>query len=124
MAGHDITLRKRRFLEALVGGRSVTEAAKLAGVSHRTAYRYLDDPDVREALATFRRAALEGLADRLRTLGQLAAQTLEEAMRDPDAAWSPRIRAAEATLTHLLRLAEYSDLEARISELERRLDGR
>jgi hypothetical protein len=50
MTKPDISPRQQRFIAAMLTARTVADAARQAGVAERTAYRYLDDPEIRAAL--------------------------------------------------------------------------
>ena len=119
MTPGDLHRRKLQLVQALASGLSVTEAAERAGISPRTAYRYLRDEAVVQALQSIERELLQTLARRLAALAVRATETLERALRDDGVPWSVRVRAADALLDHAERLAYLARLEERLSELER-----
>jgi AcrR family transcriptional regulator len=118
MTPGDLHRRKLQLVQALASGLSVSEAAKQAGVSVRTAYRYLGDPMAVEALQSIERELLQTLARRLAALAVRATEALERALQDDGVPWSVRVRAADALLDHAEKLAYLARLEERLSELE------
>ena len=114
-----LTPKKRKAVESLVANGDVSEAARYAGVSRDTLYRWLKQDDFRAALDAATRQALERLSRSLVALGDQAVGTLGSVMDDPDAATGVRLRAAEATISNILKLRELVSLESRVSELER-----
>jgi AcrR family transcriptional regulator len=119
MTPGDLHRRKLQLVQALASGLSVTEAAERAGISPRTAYRYLRDEAVVQALQCIERELLQVLARRLAALAVRATEALERALQDDGVPWSVRVRAADALLDHAEKLAYLARLEERLSELER-----
>jgi AcrR family transcriptional regulator len=102
----------------LAAGLPVDQAAERVGISPRTAYRYLRDEAVVEALRCIERELLQTLARRLATLAVRATETLERALQDDGVPWSVRVRAADSLLGHAEKLAYLARLEERVAELE------
>ena len=115
----DLHRRKLQLVQGLAVGLSVDQAAERAGISPRTAYRYLRDEAVVQALQSIERELLQTLARRLATLAVRATEALERALQDDGVPWSVRVRAADALLDHAEKLAYLARLEERLSELER-----
>lgn len=107
------------FLAALVSGRTVAEAAEAAGISRRTAFRRLADPDVQRQIDELRASTIEHATARLLGLVDLAANTLAAVMSDDGAAASPRVSAARAVFIEVLHLREAGEVESRLTEVER-----
>ena len=77
-----LSIRKRRFVQALLSGLSPAEAGAQVGVSERTARRWLGDPLVQASLRELQGEALRQ-ASRLAGQGALEAlSTLRELARD------------------------------------------
>jgi AcrR family transcriptional regulator len=119
MTPGDLHRRKLQLVQALAAGLPVVEAAERAGISPRTAYRYLRDEAVVQALQSIERELLQTLARRLATLAVRATEALERALQDDGVPWSVRVRAADALLDHAEKLAYLARLEERVAELER-----
>ncbi len=109
-----------RGTEALVmvlaAGKPVTEAARLAGVSERTAWRRLNDPAVRQQVRDARAALIDHTVSRLAAASMGAAATLVALL---DAESEPvRLRAAVAILEQTVKLRDSEELERRLAALE------
>jgi len=120
-----ITPRQRRAVESLMTNANVLEAAKAAGVSRQTIYRWMNtDLAFQQALCRAETEALTGLSRSLVTLGVKATQTLEQTLSDQSSSSGARVRAADIILGRLLQLRELVSLEERISRLEQQLDNK
>ncbi len=105
-------------MAALLVSRDVRSAATAAGVSERSLWRWLQDPQFTQELHQAESEAINTAARRLIGLSDLALNFLNDLLEDPTAAPGLRVRAADLVLTTLLKLREFAVLEARISELE------
>ena len=117
-ASGNLSARKRRFVTAMLTAGTILDAAKAAGVSERTAHRYLDDPDVKRALSV---ALDDLLADVTRqVVGEMAGavRTLAAIHEAGDVAAAARVSAARAILGSGVTLREALDLTARVAALE------
>ena len=90
-----------RLLTALASGCHIENAALAAGVSERTAYRRLADPDFRGRLDAARESLRESILARLADAGHDAIGTLWDLMHHSDDD-SVRLRAAKALLDSLM----------------------
>jgi hypothetical protein len=118
------TRRKRggdALVTALACGATVEGAARKAGISERTAYRRLADPDFQARLRR-ERAELARRAAGLLTAATLeSVRTLVELQGSAQPA-PTRLGAARAVIALGLKLREEADLGERVAELERRVD--
>jgi len=113
--------RQRRFVQALLVTPTITEAARQAEVSERSARRYIHNHSVRAALHEAQDDLLATVARRaVATMGE-ALSTLESIMIDPSAPPANRVHAARACLDVALKLAEEHSLAERVATLEARL---
>lgn len=103
-------------IDALLRCSSVSAAAQEIGVTERTLYRWLADPEFAENYRKARRQVVFDTVGMLQTLTKKAARTLE---RNLDCA-VPGIetRAAVAILHQTFRGFEIAEFDARLSELE------
>ena len=110
--------RQRKFAAALSVAPSVEAAATVAGISERTAYRYLQEPSVKALLSQALDNA-QGQATR-RVVGEMTAalDTLAGIHADTSAPASSRVSAARAILSAGPLLREALDLAQRVAELE------
>jgi hypothetical protein len=115
----ELSVRQRRAVAALLSEPTVAAAAKVAGVSRKTLYRYLAAPTFRAALAERQGDVLRMSAARL--AGMLS-QALDVVGLDLGAgvAGDMRLRAAGLVLRHVASLLEYASLEERVRSLEER----
>ncbi|MDA0991880.1 MAG: hypothetical protein O3A51_14160 [Verrucomicrobia bacterium] len=89
-----------RLLTALASGCHVENAAMVAGISERTAYRRLADPDFRSQLDSARETLREAILAKLADAGHDAIGTLWDLMGSDDD--SIRLKAAKALLDSLM----------------------
>lgn len=117
MAGSGRKNADTALVAALASGATVEAAASLAGVSERTVYRRLEDPDFKKRATEARAEMIEQAVGKLAQLSAAAASTLG-VLLGPATPPSTRLGAARAVLELGARLREGEDLEKRISELE------
>lgn len=116
--------KKRVFVDALIAGDSLSDAATRAGRSTRTARRWLGDADVAAALSTAQDARIHALTASLMAVAEKAVSVIERLLTDPDVADYVRLGAAKASIDAALRLYELSSLGERVKALEAKLDGK
>ena len=123
MTETELSPRQRRFVAAMITTRTVAEAAHEVGVTERTGYKYLANPDVKQAIA-------QALDVVLAQATQLAVasitgslDTLVEIHNGRDNPAGARVSAARALVLWGLRLREALDLAERVTELETWLAG-
>jgi phage terminase small subunit len=116
-----ITGKKKRALDSLLSGGTVTEASAAAGVDRVTLWRWTNDADFADALRTVSEGAITTAARRLQLATDRAIDAIEDALADGSPrGTSARLRAADMVLSHAERLAELVDILPRIDALERR----
>lgn len=113
-----LTPKRQAFVRALLTERDTRAAAAAAGIAERTAYRWVQDPDIQAAVTGAEGEALEAVTRGLLRLAGEAVATLGDAMEAEDASASARIRAADIVLGRLLQLREALTFEERLSALE------
>ena len=118
-----LSCRQRRFLQALLTSKTIREAARLAHVGERTAWRWLRDPTFKAELRQMQDAHLAEVT-RVTVAGMTQAlETLEAVMGDPSASPSAKVSAARTVLEMGVRFTEILDLAERVAVLEQRLGG-
>ena len=117
--GTKLGRKKEAAILALLSQRNVEEAARVGGISERTLYRWMQEPDFDGAYRAARRAAFSQSAARLQQMSSPAVTTLGKIMVDTSAPAASRVRAADSVLNHAAKAIEIEDIEARVSELER-----
>jgi len=122
MAGTDSTTpRQKRFVAALLAAPTVTEAATQAGISEKTAWRYLGNTAVQAELTARCDVVLTQVSAGLVADMQEAREVLMENMRDPTNPAGVRVRAAVAVLDAGLRVLEVLMLARRVAAIEQRI---
>jgi phage terminase small subunit len=116
-----LTRKQALLVSALLTAPTLTAAAKAAGVSDVTAWRWLKLPEVEAAYREARRAVVHQAMTRLQQVCGTAVETLEEIMGDAEAPTSSRVTAARCALDLAVKAVELEGLEARITALEQRL---
>ncbi len=91
------------LLAGIVDGRTVADAAEVAGVSRRTAFRLLARPDVAERLEQLRRQTIGHAQSRLSALVDPAADALGDVLT-ADSGPTARVQAARAVFSQALAL--------------------
>jgi hypothetical protein len=119
----NLTPRQQKAISALLINYDITRAAKEAGVSRDTVYKWMRQEPFQDAINAGVAAALEGLSRSLVVLGDYAARTLGRTLVDDKAGPSVRLRAADVILGRLLQLKELVNLENRVEALEQNSKG-
>src|SRR5580658_4988069 len=85
---------------ALVSSRSLEEAARAAGVTLRTFYRWQKEPEFDAACREATRAAYKQSIARMHQMASAAVTTLGKVMVDNDTPAATKVRAADSILNH------------------------
>lgn len=112
-------LRPRQVaaIAALLATGKIGDAAAAGGVSSKTIYAWLKQPDFSAALRAAEGEALRSLARRLAGLGGAAADALRDAL-DEKQPIGVRLRAADLVTQRGPALLELTDLLERVAALE------
>ena len=119
MAENGRQKRQDALVLALAGGQTVRGAAAAAGVSERTAFRRLADPDFRRQVHEARAGMMQQALGKL-TAGMSQAADVLQALLKAEAD-SVKLSAARTILETGNRLRDACEIEQRLSELEVRL---
>ncbi len=105
-----LTPAEQRFLRCLLTCPTKTAAAHAAGISERSASRYLADAEFQEAYkAAFSSLVTDATRQAQQALSP-ALSALRDIVEDGEEAASSRIAAARSLLEYGLRLTEFSDI--------------
>lgn len=111
--------KQGRFLEALLASPTIAAAAKKAGISERTGYRWLrEDPEFRRRHREAKRQAIEHCTVLLAAGAHGAVAVLLKIANDAAAPASARVAAAGKVLDVALRAVELDDVAGRLEALE------
>jgi transposase-like protein len=120
--GEKLGRKQEGAIVALLSQRNIEDAARIAGITPRTLYRWLKEPEFDAAYRAAKRAAFGQAVARLQQGASAAATTLLKTMIEPNTPASVRVRAAECVMNHAMKAIELEDIEARVAELERAAD--
>jgi hypothetical protein len=109
---------QRKAVKALIETDTITEAAKVAGCTRPTIYKYLENPVFRYELARLENIIRDASGRKLAKDSKKALDVIREIMDDPNQDARLRLRAAMAWFDYTLKTADTSELEERISALE------
>ena len=117
----NLTPAQWKGIETLLTTGSVADAARAAGVSRQTFYRWRKEPRFQAALREAEADAIASVSAALAGLGEKAASALSDALAAEDLRL--RVRAADIVLGRLLQIREIVELEERIARLEALANG-
>jgi len=112
--------KKLALAAAIASGVRIHRWAKENGVPKTTAYRWADEPTVRIAAQGVRRRMLDRVAGAMTRRCAFAAGRITLLASDAQSE-SVQLNALKTILTEAMRIAKYSDLEARMAEFEEKL---
>lgn len=115
----ELTPKQVQAVTALLSERSIAAAARQAGVSVATLYRWFDDPVFGKRLTAAEGQAIDAAARSLVGMAEQALGTVASVLDDPAAHPATKLRAAEVVLNNLLKMVELRNLEKRIAALEK-----
>lgn len=107
---------------ALLESQTIQKAAQKVGISERTLFNWLQEPEFQAAYRAARSRLFESNLSKLQKLSTLAMNTLKRNLKcgNPLA----EIAAARSILSYSVKAAEMFDVMARIDAVEQRLDER
>ena len=111
--------RQQDAIVALLNNQSVQKAADQVGVSYRTIFRWLEQPEFAEAYRRARRETFAQAIAQTQRYAALAVNTLAKVMLDAAAPTNAKVSAAIAVLRFGREGIELEDVEARVAALER-----
>lgn len=117
----ELTPRQERAIAALLVESDIKAAAHSARVGYRTLREWLDNPVFVGELRKAQRTALDAAIRTLSGASGDAVRALVLAMTDEYTDSPARARAANMLLQRLPQLAQFVDLEERVSALEEQL---
>lgn len=109
---------KEKILAALLVCNTNKEAAALVGVSERTIYNTLQDPDFREEYEAEKRNMIRNASEQIQRSLSPSIMALTSIVKDARAGKTARVQAARTLLEYGIKLAEYTSLEDRVTALE------
>jgi len=125
MSGNVTELRPKQqeAILALLTNATVEQAARAVNITPRTLYRWLQESLFNKAYRKACRDAFGQGTARLQQASGAAVSSILKIMLDQHAPVSTKLRAAELVLTQGARALELEDVEARVAELERKVEA-
>jgi hypothetical protein len=120
MATHGSKKVDDALILALACGTPVEAAALKAGVSERTVYRRMQDPQFRQRIKATRSDMVERAASILTAANMQAVKTLLS-LQETSVSEAVRLGASKAVLEYSIRFREIADLEERLKALEQQV---
>lgn len=118
----ELSQKQKSVLASLLGGLSVAQASKNAGVTDRTVYRWLSDPSFQAELRRREQEVVERTTRRLLALAETALDGLQLVLEEPGSRGAGvRLRAVQVSLEQFLKFRDVFDIEERLSRLERQV---
>jgi len=112
-----LTAKQMDLISRIAAGSSIERAAKAAGVSHASAFRWLADPDFKAALDRSKAAIFDKAISELRINGLKAAAVLVSLMKSKN---ETTRRLSAATILEInFRVKEEDEIGRRLDRLER-----
>jgi hypothetical protein len=118
-----LTAKQEQAIIALVSSTTMEDAAKVAGVSDVTLWRWLKTEAFKSAYMEARREVVTQAIARLQHSCGAAVETLRTIAEDASAPASSRVAAARAILDTSIKSVELEDLAARLEVLEQLAAG-
>jgi hypothetical protein len=118
-----LATKPQRCIAAILSTRTLAEAAAAASARVRQSYRWLKQPDFREALWAAEGNLIDEATRQPVALCNEAVDTLAGLMHDPNESSAVRLRAAQTMLDTALKVRELREVEQRLAAIERTLEG-
>lgn len=120
----ELSAKQKRAIAALLTAGNVRGASKIAHVGERTLFRWMGEECFARALQQAGDDALAATVRALTDAGTVAVLTLRGIMARPGAKDSDKRGAADAILSHMLRVRELAEIERRLAVLEGLQNGK
>jgi transposase len=115
-----MSAKKSKFFDLLAtevaGGLSIRDASTKIGCGVSTGYNISCIPEFQIRVSTIRSEAVQNASGKLSRIASKAVDALEQILDSDDA--KDRLNAVKIILTHLVPLAEHSELRDRLDRLE------
>lgn len=116
-ANVSLTPKQERLIVALLTPHPIKEAARIVGISEKTAHQWLKNATFQEAFKAAQRQmfdqALSGLMQRI----EKAIETLDHHMNDAETPANTQVRSAHIILSQAINVGKIKELEQQVEEL-------
>jgi hypothetical protein len=110
----------RVLMASLAAGKTTQDAAEAAGVSERTVFRRLEQPEFRQNMITLRERMVDDLTSRLADASSKAFEKLQTLLTAESE--FVQLGAARTILDQMLRLRNMVEFESRLTRVEELCD--
>lgn len=121
--GGKLSRKAEQAIAALLANPTIAEAATACGVSERSLWRWLQNPDFQRRFKEAQAAAFDDAVRELQAASIVAARTLREVAEDKEASASARVAAALGIFTQTYKGREQGDLLQRVERLQAMLEA-
>jgi molybdenum-dependent DNA-binding transcriptional regulator ModE len=122
--GEKFSRRMEAAIVALLEQPSIPEAAKAAGISYTSLWRWLQDPEFQAEYRNARRQALGQATAQLQQASGAAVKALKQIIEDRESPSSARVMAARTILEMGLKAIELEEIEARLAAVEQAVNSK
>jgi hypothetical protein len=119
----NLRTNQQRAITAPMTSPTIEKAARAAGVSKATMFRWLAEDDFSKALREASSSLLEGAVATLQAGSSEAVEALRGVLADKLATDAAKVSAARTILDMALRCREMFEVEQRLAELEQRIEA-
>jgi hypothetical protein len=119
-----LTAKQERAIIALISSPSVEEAAKAAGISKSTIFKWFQDEGFQSTYRAARGDLVRHAIAQAQAACSEAVAVLREIMNNVDTLASTRVSAAKTLLETSIKAVELEDIVARIEKLEEKTNLR
>ncbi len=117
------SVKKTKALVALLSTKTLAEAAESLKIGEVTLWRWMQEGVFKKVYMEAKKQAVAQAINQLQQATGDAVETLRSVMTDEEAPCNSRVTAAKAVLEMAFKGFEIEDLEARLSNLEGKLEG-
>jgi hypothetical protein len=120
---HQMSQHQQRFIQALLACGNISKAAETVGITRRTAYRYMNDQNVRQTLLELQQETLRAACQRALDEMMHALVVLVDIASDATVPAQARVSAAKAIIDTATKLYDVANLTERVRVLEQKVLG-
>ena len=114
---------QQRFIQALLACGNISKAAEAVGITRRTAYRYMNDENVRTMLMEMQQETLRAVCQKALDEMMHALVVLVDIASDATVPAQARVSAARTIIDAATKLYDVANLTERVRVLEQKVLG-
>lgn len=118
-----MTAKQNAFLKAMLEESTITKSAEKAGITRKTAYRYLKDKDFQRELDRRRGECINDTVRYLQGKLTLCSETLVSIVENPNASDQIKINAINAIYANCKAMTETAEIITRLEQVENLIDN-